>query len=190
MEPPRKTLFQKFVSRWGECKGCDLSKTRNKIVLARGKVPADILFIGEAPGPSEDTLGIPFIGPAGKLLDEWIGMTVEGRYSYCLTNLVCCMPKGEDGHKIEMPDDKMVKACSTRLSEFVMICQPQLIVMVGALATKFLPNMFGCLGKGGRCPMVSIIHPAAILRMDISKQGLAIQRTVVTLEDAISSLGD
>lgn len=63
------TPFKKFVAKWQDGCGSCQCESANKVVLCRGSIPCDVLFIGEAPGASEDILGQPFVGPAGKLLD-------------------------------------------------------------------------------------------------------------------------
>ena len=72
------TLFQEHQNRWKDCTDCSLHASRIKVVLARGKLPCDILFTGEAPGESENVIGRPFIGPAGKLLDDIVGQATKG----------------------------------------------------------------------------------------------------------------
>lgn len=66
------TTWLEHVEKWRDCMRCPLSEQRSNIVLARGTVPCDVLFVGEAPGASEDALGQPFVGPAGHLLDQVI----------------------------------------------------------------------------------------------------------------------
>ena len=61
--------FQQHREKWRDCQSCLLNKCRNRVVMARGKLPSPILFIGEAPGESENVVGLPFVGPAGRLLD-------------------------------------------------------------------------------------------------------------------------
>jgi DNA polymerase len=173
----RFSMYEQHVAKWKNCQQCSLSEYRTQVVLARGKVPAEILFIGEAPGASEDIIGQPFIGPAGRLLDHIIDRAVDAQYDYALTNLVGCIPKDSDNDKGEPPKEAIL-ACRDRLLEFIEICQPKLIVSVGLLSKKFTP--------GEIRPIISITHPAAILRMDVSQQTLAIKRCVVTIEDAIS----
>jgi len=160
--------------KWSKCKKCLLCKVRHKIILGRGHIPCDILFIGEAPGVSEDRLGRPFVGPAGKLLDRIIAEALpEARVAF--TNLIACIPKDQDG-KMEEPPLKSVKRCRSRLDEFVHLAKPQLIVCIGKLAAKHYNQV--------NVPQVSIVHPAAILRAEPYQKGFAIQETVVTLIDA------
>jgi DNA polymerase len=176
--------FQVHKRKWEHCTGCLLAKTRLHVVLVRGRVPCEVLFIGEAPGASEDVIGQPFIGPAGKLLDLIIEQGLDGQFDYALTNLVCCIPTAEEG-KLPEPPKEAIEACSKRLAEFVALCHPKLIVSVGKLSDKWVIKM---PGVAVRIKWASIVHPAAILRMDIAQRGLAIQRCVATLEDAAVDL--
>lgn len=168
-------------------------------MLCRGRLPAPVLFIGEAPGPSEDVLGVPFIGPAGHLLDRIIEASIGSRFSYALTNLIACIPTGEEGDKIAIPPEEAIAVCRPRLQELVWFARPRLIVLVGALAKKHIPDeaslsttkngvVHHWLAKGESLRFVEMVHPAAILRADISQRGLAIQRCIVTLEDAVAEL--
>lgn len=175
----RFSVFQQHTTKWRDCDRCLLSKCRNRIVMARGRIPAQILFVGEAPGDSEDVVGLPFVGPAGRLLDHVIERSLDGQYDYAITNLVCCLPKDVSNAKGEPPKEA-ITACRPRLLEFIGICKPRLIVTVGLLAQKHTPNLEGVARVG-------ITHPAAILRMDASQQPLAIKRCVVAVEDAIAN---
>lgn len=190
--------WAQFKERWQNCTACPLAGCRNKIVLAKGKIPCDVLFIGEAPGPSEDVIGQPFVGPAGKLLDQMINeaaQTIHGvmEWKYAFTNLVCCIPKEEKGgSKFGEPPKEAIVACRKRLMEFINLCQPQLIVMVGKLAGKYLPSQHdlgGCEWLGGELLLFAeLVHPAAILRADISTKGLLYQRNVAELEANFSNM--
>jgi DNA polymerase len=179
------TPFKRHSARWKNCRKCSLCERRSKVVIARGRVPAEILFVGEAPGQSEDVIGLPFVGPAGKLLDEIIDQGLDGQYDYAITNLVCCIPLDENGSKVTEPPREAIMACDERLQEFVVMVDPRLFVCVGSLAQKWLSKN---LGSEHHDEVVSIVHPAAILRMDVSQRGLAIQRAVVTLQDAVEEL--
>lgn len=154
-------------------------------MLARGNVPADILFIGEAPGQSEDVLGQPFVGPAGKLLDRQIAEAFGNcpglDLRLCFTNLVCCIPKDETNKKVGEPDKECITACEQRLIEFIYLCQPKLLVCVGDLAEKYA-------GWGSSAEVIKITHPAAILRAEIVRQSLMNQKVVVILENAFRDL--
>lgn len=176
-------------------------------MLGRGRIPCDILFIGEAPGASEDVLGEPFIGPAGKLLDQiiWDALNPIGEtgweacpYRVAFTNVVACIPFGEDGVKTSEPPQEAIKACDERLVEFVRLCKPRLIVAVGLLSKKTISGaaQFSLDGKSqpewlkhSDClDFLDIVHPAAILRADIAKQSLAIKRCIVAIAEGARRL--
>lgn len=189
------TPYQRHVGKWKNCRRCLLCKTRKNVVIARGKLPCDVLFVGEAPGSSEDVIGQPFVGPAGHLLDKVIDQSWrqaasivqdgdEDRFydetRYCLTNLVACIPK-DVGEKGEPPEES-IRACSPRLQEFIEdVACPRLVVCVGRLSWEWCPRVAGV-------QYVQIVHPAAILRADVSQRGLMIQRSVVTLADALTEI--
>ncbi len=186
------TAFQAHQAKWKNCDRCKLCEQRTNVVFARGKIPAPILLIGESPGTSEDILATPFIGPAGKLLDRILERSIDGQFDYCITNLVGCIPKESEGDKSGEPPLESIKACEEKLVELVNLCKPKLIVLVGKLSHKFVSGQaqFGACSwlKGKPMQFADIIHPAAILRADVSQKGLAIQRSIVTLEEAIESL--
>ena len=202
------TRFQLHLRDWKDCKRCSLCKTRTQVVLARGSVPCEILFIGEAPGFSEDALGRPFVGPAGQLLDDIIrhasphcleqrevnGMLIptyipERRIAF--TNLVCCIPKGKDGSKTAEPDHDDIMACQSRLYEFVSLCQPRMIVTVGKLAEEYVGGPYkSALRVPAGIKVVRIMHPAAILRTVTANQSLLRQKCIVQITKALQSLDE
>lgn len=181
------SAWTEHKAKWSDCQLCPLCEVRTKIVLLRGSLPAPLLFVGEAPGDSEDIIGKPFIGPAGKLLDSMIAKAEENTSKsvpYAMTNLVSCIPKGDDGNKAGEPPEESIKACSDRLREIIGICSPKLIVCVGKLAGKWVPKIVDIEQYPDSC---EIHHPAFIMRLDISQKPLAIQRTIVAIGDAIES---
>lgn len=195
LQPKLKVVanFADHKEKWKWCRGCNLCNGRQSVVLARGTIPCDVLFVGEAPGESEDTLGKPFIGPAGKLLDEMIEESIEGLFTTeadgdeheirtAFTNLVACIPRNPEGSTIP-PDKTQIIACATRLSEFVNLTKPKLIVCVGKLAKEWL-DADNSEGIG----IASIIHPAAILRSPVSQRSLEIQNTVRVLRDSMEEI--
>lgn len=176
----RPKTWSEFKAKWGECERCALSKSRRSIVLARGTVPCDVLFIGEAPGESEDVLGEPFVGPAGHLLDTiWVeALDAHGdEPSWAMTNVLACMPRiPGDGwtEKYVTGDDiptEYIEACSERLNDFVHLCDPKIIVLVGKLSGnrvvgqaqfggKYDPMNPDWDGQDNLIRFVEILHPA------------------------------
>lgn len=195
--PPRSssgiTTYRQHKLKWSECNLCALQDTRRKVVLARGTVPCDILFIGEAPGPSEDVVGVPFIGPAGKLLDQMIQLSIDEmrwetgeRFNHALTNLIGCIPIETGSSKFAEPPEESIEACSIRLQEFVRLAKPKAVVLVGKSAQKAVSG-----SEALDWPVLhwaEITHPAAILRANISARGLEIQRCVVQLKGLCSQM--
>lgn len=181
--------YQRLVESWKDCKRCALCEGRKQVVFARGSIPAVVVFVGEAPGVSEDALGLPFVGPAGKLLDRQIAAALGDLGMEPLRmawfNLVGCMPKDEAGWKRGEPYPPERAACAPRLESFLRICAPELIVTVGALADKEAKNRAWL----ARCSnVISITHPSAILQADISQKGLMYQRVVVQLAEAFEGV--
>jgi len=172
--------FQKHRDKWNECDACSLHEKRRKVVLGRGKIPCDLMFVGEGPGASEDRLGRPFIGPAGKILDRIIEQSVTPGLSCFFTNLVACIPLNEESRKTVAPPVKCIRKCGPRLEEVWKIAKPKLIVCVGTLAQKWVPEIVGPDEA-----YVHIVHPGKVLKMGKEQQSFALQQATITLGDAV-----
>jgi uracil-DNA glycosylase family 4 len=190
------TTYRDHIAPWVGCTRCVLSQTRARLVYPRGDVPADVVFVGEAPGDSEDKLGKPFIGPAGHMLDYIIKGALNGRtFRMAFTNTVMCIPKDEEGNKIKNRSDPVPKesvaACKPRVEDFIRLCRPKLVVAVGSFSAKWFltgPKNRYQLPAGVR--FAEMIHPAAILYGHPTSQGLEIQRATLKLEAAFDSMSD
>lgn len=195
------TPLQLLNENWKDCDRCELHLRRKRVVMWRGECPALVLFIGEAPGKSEDVLGVPFVGPAGKLLDtiirrataEWqVPGTIGPAYNqvtWAMTNLVACIPKNDAGDKVHEPEPECIEACKPRLEEFVRICQPRLIVNVGKLASEYMEQGFKHSVKlPYKIMQIAVTHPAAILRANLAQQGFAVKKCVINIRDAIKEV--
>lgn len=182
------SAWTEHVDRWQDCDKCPLCRQRDRICLARGTVPCDVLFIGEAPGSSEDALGLPFKGPAGGLLDAMIASALSGplqqEVRFAMTNLVACFPAEAKARGDNEPEESEILACRPRLVEFVNVVQPRLIVCVGSLATQYVDHE-----DTVKC--VDIVHPAHILaHMPRAKKQMAIQKTIVVIRGAVYRMLD
>lgn len=181
-----KSRYQLLLADWKSCTRCHLSKTRQKVVMARGQLPCDVLFIGEAPGHSEDCIGRPMVGPAGQLFDQILARALPAGVTFAISNLVACIPLGEDGKKTEEPDDEAVTACKPRLEELVRIASPKLIIAVGALARDWLkPGYKHSVKVPPGTPLTDVTHPAAVIRANIAAQSLMRQRCEVVITNAV-----
>jgi uracil-DNA glycosylase family 4 len=143
------------------------------------------LFVGEAPGDSEDVLGSPFKGPAGKLMDRII-KTAGLDSGFALTNLVGCKPdKSGASHD---PPAYAIEACSERLLQITEIAKPELIVWVGALSKTWGPRILNGYIESYGVATTHVLHPSAILQTHITQRGLAIQNAIITIADAVEEL--
>lgn len=197
--PPivRLSKFEEHKARWTDGCGATICPGARNKCFARGSIPCDVLFIGEAPGESEDVLGRPFCGPAGHLMDDIVRRAL-GHLSLHLafTNLVLCIPRN-DGDKADEPMPEDIKSCAARLRELVSIARPRLLVCVGTLARDWLDlkrtkprgagerMFFSDLQPEQGPTRVDIIHPAAILRMNVAQKSLEVQRCVVRLRNYV-----
>jgi uracil-DNA glycosylase family 4 len=172
------TSWDQHVHRWGDCQACPLATQRDRICLARGTLPCDVLLVGEAPGASEDALGIPFVGPAGQLLDQIIERSIPQEIAYALTNLVCCFPRLAKAEGINEPEKEEILACRPRLVEFVNVAQPRLIVCVGGLARDYIDH-----ADIVKC--VDINHPAWMLRLPLAQRQSETQHAIVIVRMAV-----
>lgn len=192
------TPWKKHIATWTACTRCNLCNQRDKICLGRGALPCDVLFVGEAPGTSENDLGYPFAGPAGHTLNEWVAYalgcevieigTQEIKTAY--TNLVACFPAEAKVTGDHQPEPEEIKACENRLKEFVGMCKPKLrlVVCVGALPSKWVQKMRVGLGLGD-IKLIHITHPTAILsEKTLMKKDMLAQMAKVTLATAIQEL--
>lgn len=138
------------------CNRCLLHTTRRNVVLGRGILPADALFIGEGPGKTEDVIGQSFIGKAGKLLDQ---MCIDAKLTCTkyFTNVVLCHPTDTfDGSNRE-PRAHEIAMCLKNVDYIITTCKPKVIVLVGSIAQKYYGDL-------DLCPIVHIQHPSFILR--------------------------
>jgi len=189
------TPFQQHVKRWENCQKCHYCKHRTRVVIGRGKLPAEILFVGEAPGKSENSLGIPFSGPSGQLLDHIIERAGISDKRLYFTNLVCCIPieELEPGifAKATEPDDEAIKACRPRLEELIKIANPKLIVCVGSVAADYLDRTVRNPVKIPEgCEINKIVHPSFILRSNVATRELKIQQCAVALANSVEEIDE
>ncbi|HEY5501895.1 MAG TPA: uracil-DNA glycosylase [Candidatus Anoxymicrobiaceae bacterium] len=150
----------------GVCQRCPLSQSRNKLVYGAGNPDADVMFVGEAPGRAEDAQGLPFVGPAGHLLDDLLTGIGLAREDVYITNVVKCRPPG---NRDPLPLE--VEACNPFLTGQIALIKPKIICELGRIAagimmgrqiqiTKIHGQKF--LGRGYL--NVPVFHPAAALR--------------------------
>ncbi len=185
------TPFQLHVAKYKNGCGSEQCSGVKHIVFARGVIPCDILFIGEAPGESEDVCGQPFKGPAGALLTRLIemsGIMHNTGLQLAFGNMVNCIPR-DGANKATEPDKEQILQCSGRLREFIKLCDPKLIICVGKLAAKWLDqDQNDCIKLHKDVPRAEIHHPAFILRATTASQGLLRQTVLANLRSAVEDV--
>lgn len=153
------------------CTRCRLCETRNHVVFGVGNPGADIMFIGEGPGEQEDLQGEPFVGPAGKLLDDMLSIIDLDRTKVYIANIVKCRPpRNRD------PQEDEQEACISYLREQIALVKPKIIVCLGRIAaTRMIRPDFRITREHGTWVQIdgiavtAIYHPSALLR-DYSKR--------------------
>ncbi|MEM3542660.1 MAG: type-4 uracil-DNA glycosylase [Candidatus Methanomethylicia archaeon] len=120
------------------CRKCDLWRHRRNPVLGDGNINASIVFIGEAPGYWEDVKGLPFVGAAGKLLDEILGKAGIKRSEVYITNIVKCRPPENRD-----PNEREIEACHTYLDRQLNLIKPEIIVTLGRHSTSYIFSKAG-----------------------------------------------
>lgn len=175
--------------KWAGCIRCSLSYTRTHVCLCRGQLPADILFVGEAPGRSEDVIGFPFVGEAGQLFDEILEgalrdpVPVNRPFRFAISNVVGCLPLNTyEG--LRPPTSTEAKSCRPRLRQLIRMAKPKGLVYLGQTAEKYLPtNLLPTI------PTLTLLHPAAIIRERIPEtRRLKLKRVTIRLNHYLHSL--
>jgi uracil-DNA glycosylase len=176
------------------CTRCELSRTRTNVVFGEGNPGAPLVFVGEGPGENEDATGRPFVGRAGKLLDEVLlrnGMTRNHVY---ICNVLKCraadLVGGRWNNRPPAPEE--ISACNPWLEEQLRILKPLVVVAIGGPAANALIHKgFRISSERGRwftnapyAPWVTaILHPAYVLRL----QGPAYDAAVETLVEDVGN---
>jgi DNA polymerase len=149
-----------------DCMACGLHAGRTQTVFASGDAPADVMFVGEAPGQEEDRQGLPFVGRSGQLLDSLLREVGIDRSQVVVANVLKCRPPG---NRDPLPEE--VATCKPWLRRQVHLADPAVICTLGAFAARWAlgPNVRITRVRGQRFTVsdrtvVPTFHPAAALR--------------------------
>lgn len=163
--------WEELERRCLTCTRCELCQTRNHVVFGVGPRNADIMFVGEGPGEQEDLKGEPFVGAAGKLLDDMLSIIDLDRTNCYIANIVKCRPPRNRDPREEEQD-----ACIDYLRNQVALIRPKIIICLGRIAAKRLIDPdFRITREHGKwyCKngvwMTAMYHPSALLR-DVFKR--------------------
>ncbi len=181
--PPGKTRggadpsgddWQTLRCRVGGCTRCDLHRSRTQTVFGVGDEAADLMVIGEAPGAEEDRRGEPFVGRAGRLLDEMLRATGLRRDSVFIANILKCRPpRNRD------PKPEEARECRPYLARQIELVQPRVILAVGRIAAQNLLATDAPIGRlrtsvhrleEPAVPVIVTYHPAYLLRSPAQKR--------------------
>jgi uracil-DNA glycosylase family protein len=172
--PPRPTL-SRLREAATRCRGCDLW-TCGRVVFGEGPRSATVMFVGEQPGDQEERAGHPFVGPAGKLLDEALENAGIDRKTVYVTNAVKHF-KYERGAKSsrrihKKPNETEIRACHPWLEEEIRLTKPRVLVALGATAAQaLLGKQFRVTQQRGKPvkselaeTVIATVHPSSVLR--------------------------
>ena len=173
--PPASGTFaslEEIAAAVASCTRCPLGRTRTNPVPGEGNPNARLMFIGEGPGFDEDRLGRPFVGKAGALLDKMITAMQFTREEVYIANIVKCRPPD---NRVPAPEE--AQCCIGYLKRQIELVRPEVIVLLGATAVKYLLNVTNGISKlRGRwmsyenIPVMATFHPAFLLRQESAKR--------------------
>ncbi len=174
----------------GSCTRCGLCETRHNVVFGIGNEQADVMFVGEGPGEQEDLKGEPFVGPAGKLLDDMLSIVDLYRQENCyIANIVKCRPP-RNRDPLETEQD----ACIDYLRNQVALVKPKIIVCLGRIAAmRLIDPDYRITRQHGQWVhkngvwMTAIYHPSALLR-DVGKRPETFD-DLISLREKIKEVG-
>jgi uracil-DNA glycosylase len=166
----RRERLVELYRKASVCTLCPLADGRTQVVFGNGNADAELIFIGEAPGAEEDRQGLPFVGRAGKLLDELLGGIGMARGDVFVANVLKCRPPGNRD-----PQPEEIDSCRPYLERQIELIEPKVIATLGNFATKLLTGSKVGITRVRGTPQVHtlggsslfvmpLLHPAAALR--------------------------
>ncbi len=166
-DAPEGATMKLLMRMVEECTRCPLCETRTNTVFGEGALPARLLVIGEGPGADEDASGRAFVGKAGQYLDTWLSpLGLSRKTNVYLANIVKCRPPGNrDPHAQE------VASCLPFVKRQIRLVKPELILLVGGVASKALletdegvGKLRGTFHRYEGLPVLITYHPSGVLR--------------------------
>ncbi len=171
---PRQLSLESLRDAAAGCKGCELWRNATQTVFGEGARDARVMMVGEQPGDVEDREGKPFVGPAGRILDEALESAGLSRASLYLTNAVKHFRFTRRGKRRlhEKPNAAQVRACRPWLQAELAVVRPRVLVLLGATAAQSVMGAtFKVTQHRGKVmdslfevPVVATVHPSSILR--------------------------
>ncbi len=181
--------WEKLLEECESCTACELCKTRTNCVFGVGDRNADVLFVGEAPGDNEDKTGTPFVGRAGKLLDQFLFAVDIPREQVYIANILKCRPPQ---NRDPLPEEE--DACIDFLRRQVKLINPKVIVCLGRISAARLirpdykiTKEHGTFVQKGNYLMTAVYHPAFLLRNPAKKEEMLADMKAI--KEKIDSIG-
>jgi uracil-DNA glycosylase len=166
--------LQDFYEQIKNCQNCALAASRTQVVFGDGNPHAEIMFVGEAPGFHEDRLGKPFVGAAGKLLDQLLGQIGIERRDIYIANVIKCRPPQNRNPRAEE-----IESCKPYLLKQIELIRPKIICTLGNFSTQLLlghkvgiTKVRGQAFDQGSYVVVPMLHPAAALHRESMLEGV------------------
>jgi uracil-DNA glycosylase family 4 len=167
-------MLQDFYEQIKNCQNCALAASRTQVVFGDGNPHAEIMFVGEAPGFHEDRLGKPFVGAAGKLLDQLLGQIGIERRDIYIANVIKCRPPQNRNPRAEE-----IESCKPYLLKQIELIRPKIICTLGNFSTQLLlghkvgiTKVRGQAFDQGSYVVVPMLHPAAALHRESMLEGV------------------
>lgn len=170
----REAELERLREQAADCRNCDLWECGTRTVFGLGPVTADVMFVGEQPGDVEDRRGLPFVGPAGGMLDRALEEAGIDRRRTYVTNAVKHFRWEARGKRRihKKPNAHQIQACHPWLEEELRLVDPALVVALGATAAQSLlgsdfrltKHRGEVITREGLPPVVATVHPSSILR--------------------------
>ncbi|HYY16403.1 MAG TPA: uracil-DNA glycosylase [Gammaproteobacteria bacterium] len=167
-------MLQDFYEQIKDCQNCALAASRTQVVFGDGNPHAEIMFVGEAPGFHEDRIGKPFVGAAGKLLDQLLGEIGIERRDIYIANVIKCRPPQNRNPRVEE-----IESCKPFLLKQIELIRPKIICTLGNFSTQLLlgrkvgiTKVRGQAFERGSYVVVPMLHPAAALHRESMLQAV------------------
>ena len=198
---PEQLTLESLREAADGCHGCDLWENATQTVFGEGAKKATMMLVGEQPGDREDIEGKPFVGPAGRILDEGLEAAGIDRSSVYVTNAVKHFRWTQRGKRRlhEKPNSQQIRACRPWLEAEIKTMRPHLLVLMGATAAQSVlgPTFRETQHRGKRLPTpygvpaVATVHPSSILRApDDAAREESMQAFIADLRAAEKALTD
>jgi uracil-DNA glycosylase family 4 len=181
----RREALAAYAAGTAGCTKCRLASGRTQVVFGVGDPNADLMFVGEAPGFHEDKQGYPFVGQAGKLLDELLGGIGLSREQVYIANVIKCRPPG---NRDPQPDE--IEACESHLFRQLELIRPKVVATLGNFATKLLSGKSHGITRVHGRPQETTLRGRPVLLYPLYHPAAALYTPAMlrTLEDDFARL--